>query len=289
MPLSIQIVIVLYNSERWIAPCLEAIAESAYDPAEVWVVDNASADRALEIVRRDYRWVKAMRSETNLGFSGANNLGAAQNSESDLIVLLNPDTEVDPQCLGHLVRAFEQNENLGVAGCKLWGPDRKTIQHVGGEIRPNGLSYHVGEGEIDRGQYTGLRPCAYVQGAAMAVRRELWEELGGFDTNFFPAYFEEADFCRRARKVGTEVAVVCEAAVVHHQDPQAQVQSWGFLELLFRGRARYLIKHYRARDWITAYLPSEIKWLLSRDSKRYRRIALRSLWEVWTGSHGAKR
>jgi GT2 family glycosyltransferase len=161
------------------------------------------------------------------------------------------------------------------------------IQHVGGELRANGLSYHLGEGEEDRGQYTGVREAAYVQGAAMAVRREVFERLGGFDENFFPAYYEEADFCLRVRRSGGRVGVVCEAAVAHHQDPVKQVHSERFLELYFRGRARFLIKNYRLRDWIFRYFPAEARWLASRDSKRYRRIALKSLWEVWRGESKA--
>src|SRR5437867_927232 len=84
----------------------------------------------------------------------------------------------------------------------------KTLPHVGGALRPNALSYHLGEGEEDLGQYRGLLPCDYVQGAALAIRRSLWDELSGFDEGFYPAYFEEADLCRRAKNAGWDVAVV---------------------------------------------------------------------------------
>jgi GT2 family glycosyltransferase len=145
------------------------------------------------------------------------------------------------------------------------------------------LPYHLGEGERDQGQYRGLIPCAYVQGAALAIRRSLWNEMGGLDESFFPAYFEEADLCRRVRDAGWKVATVCSARAVHHQDARAQVQSPAFLKMLFRGRARYLRKHYRVWDWITKFLPAEIQWLLSASSKGYRRLALRALWESFTG------
>ena len=137
------------------------------------------------------------------------------------------------------------------------------------------------EGEADEGQFAGLLPCTYVQGAAMAVRRTVWDALGGFDEGFNPAYFEDADLCARALKGGWDVATVCEASAIHYQDPARQILSRQFLNLLFRGRARYLIKHYRMGDWLLRYLPAELRWLASRHSKSYRRIALRTLWETW--------
>ncbi len=231
-----------------------------------------------------------MRSSWNRGFAGANNWAAEQEPaaagtlRSEFVFLLNPDTEIVSDCLERLRNAFDANPELGVAGCKLVDPETNVIQHVGGALRPNALSYHIGEGERDRGQYRGLLHCDYVQGAAMAVRRRVWEQLGGLDEAFYPAYFEEADFCRRAHEAGWEVATICDAVVAHHQEPERQVQSWEFLELLFRGRARYLIKHYGPADWLFKYLPAEVKWLASPASARYRRVALRTLWQTWTGT-----
>ncbi len=280
---SFQIIIVLYNSAKWIAPCLQAIQRSTYHNFKVCVVDNASTDDGADRVARDFPSVNLIRSPINRGFAGGNNFGVAQAPKIDLILLLNPDTEIGPRCLEELARAFDANPNLGVAGCKMFESDGATIQHVGGELKPNGLSYHVGHGEKDHGQYRGLRRSSYVQGAAMAVRREVWDKLNGLDERFNPAYYEESDFCLRARRAGWQVAVVCEAEMIHHQGGLSQEISPSFLQLYFRGRAKFLLKHYRPWDWITRYLPAEARWLLSKDSKGYRRVALRTLWEQMTG------
>jgi len=279
-----QIVIVLYNSAGSLSRALGSIARLAPPSVRTWVVDNASTDGGADRVARDYPWVRLLISHYNRGFAGGCNWAAAQEPGPPLILFLNPDAELTPGCLQRLAEAFERHSRLGVAGCKLLRPDGQSLQHVGGALRPNALPYHLGEGELDRGQYRGLRPSEYVQGAALAVRRSVFDALGGFDEGFYPAYFEEADLCFRARRAGWGVAVVCEAAVIHHQDPRRQVQDREFLKMLFRGRARYLIKHYRPRDWLLRYLPAEVRWLLSRRSKTYRRLALRSLWEVWTGT-----
>jgi GT2 family glycosyltransferase len=278
-----QIVIVLYDSADAVGLCLDSLRRLHYDEYRITVLDNASKDGGAMYVEQSYPWARVIRSDYNRGFAGGNNRAAEAWPQSDFLLLLNPDVEIDPDALIYLAAAFAREPRLGVAGFKLLAPDGRTIQHVGGTIDPNGLTHHIGEGEIDRGQYAGILPCPYVQGAAFAVRRKAWSELGGFDDGFFPAYFEEADFCTRARKAGWEVAVVAEAAAIHHQDPVRQVHDWRFLRMLFRGRARYLIKHYRPRDWIFQFWPAEIRWLLSRDSKRYRRIALQALWETAMG------
>lgn len=283
-PPSFRIVIVLYNHARWIGPCLEALRASDYPAFGATVLDNASADGGADLVERDHRWVRSIRSSFNRGFAGGNNEAVRRSPPADFILLLNPDTEIYPDCLSRLAEAFAANPKLGVAGCKMHEADRTTLQHLGGFLGPNGLPSHAGEGAKDDGRRRGLLPCDYVQGAAMAVRREVWEALGGLDEGFNPAYFEEADFCARARKAGWIVAVAGEAGLVHHQDPKSQVQSRTFLKLLFRGRARYLVKHYSPREWLLRYLPAEIRWLASAGSKGYRRIALAALWNAWTGT-----
>ncbi len=280
---SFQIAIVLYNSAEWIERCLDSIARCPYELKSVVVVDNQSKDNGAEIVQSRYSWVKLVRSGANLGFAGGNNLAVKNMEKGDFIFLVNPDVEIHSDCLERLAEAFAAHPKLGVAGCKILFPDGKTLQHVGGMLRKNALSYHIGDYETDRGQYRGLIPCDYAQGAAMAVRWDLWMTLGGLDEQFFPAYYEESDFCKRAKNAGWEIATVCEASVIHHQDPVAQVQSKNFLTMLFRGRARYLKKHYSPLDWLFRFLPSEIKWLMSKRSKGYRRIALKALWEIRMG------
>jgi len=280
---SFLIVIVLYNSADWIAKCLDAIRRVEFTNYEVMVVDNASADNGAEIVEKNYPWVQLVRSEINRGFAGGNNFGVAQAAKTDFVFLLNPDTEIDRDGLSFLAKAFQEHPKLGVAGCKMYESDGVTIQHVGGMIRANGLTYHLGNGEQERGQYQGLIPCDYAQGAGMAVRRRIWDEMGGFDESFNPAYFEEADLCVRAGKAGWEVATVCESKLIHHQDTAAQVRSRKFLELLFRGRAKFLFKHYSIWQWLTRYLPAELAWLMSGNSKGFRKIALSALWSVRRG------
>src|SRR5690606_16726582 len=113
------------------------------------------------------------------------------------VLLLNDDTEPHEGWLDALEQGFYHNPRLGIAGCQLLypGPEGR-IQHLGAVVHRNGLTDHVGWGEQARGDDEGpeLIEADYVTGAAMAVRREVIEEIGILDPGFWPIYFEEADF-----------------------------------------------------------------------------------------------
>jgi len=235
------------------------------DPAveEVIVVDNGSTDGLARHVRRAHRWVRLVRSSHNRGFAGGNNLGIVR-ARGDILVLLNDDTEPEEGWLEPLREAFYRNPRLGLAGCQLLypGPERR-IQHLGGVVHANGLTDHLGWGEHSGGEAQWpeyLRP-DYVTGAAMAVRREVFEEIGLLDPGFWPIYFEEVDFCARARQRGWECVTVTASRVVHHESQTTGRLSRGFLEKYHRNRIRYLMKNRRLIDWPRT-LRAEVRWLL---------------------------
>lgn len=235
------------------------------DPAvaEVIVVDNGSTDGLARHVRRSHRWVRLVRAGSNRGFAGGNNLGIVR-ARGDVLVLLNDDTEPEEGWLEPLGEAFYRNPRLGLAGCQLLypGPERR-IQHLGGVVHANGLTDHLGWGEDAEGEARWpeyLRP-DYVTGAAMAVRREVFEEVGLLDPGFWPIYFEEVDFCARARRRGWECVTVTASRVIHHESQTTGRLSRGFLEKYHRNRIRYLMKNRRLGDWPRT-LRAEVRWLL---------------------------
>lgn len=230
---------------------------------EVIVVDNGSSDGLGGHVRRAHPWVRLIRSRFNRGFAGGNNLGIVR-ARGDIVVLLNDDTEPEEGWLAPLAEAFYRNPRLGIAGCQLLypGPQRR-VQHLGGVIHANGLTDHLGWGEASPQEGAcpeHLRP-DYVTGAAMAVRREVFEEIGLLDPGFWPIYFEEVDFCTRARRRGWECLTVTASRVVHHESQTTGRLSRGFLEKYHRNRIRFLIKNRRLGEW-PATLRAEVRWLL---------------------------
>ena len=275
------VVIHLSDATRWIAPCLAAIQAQSLPPAKITVFDNGSTDDRPERVGRDFPQVRLIRNPDNLGFAGGNNRAIAHVRDAEFVMILSPEAIPALNCLERLGAAFNAQPDIGILGCKVLASDIDTIHHVGVALRGNGLPRHLGRGEIDSGQYYGLRDAPGVLGSALAVRTEVWCELGGFDERFFPAHYETIDFCLRARSAGWRVSVACDAAITYFGDPQVLDGDADYINAFFRSRARFLLKHYRKRDWLLRYLPDEIRWLCRNGSGNLRTTALRALWRAW--------
>ncbi|MCX7626388.1 MAG: glycosyltransferase, partial [Candidatus Sumerlaeaceae bacterium] len=207
--------------------------------------------------------------ERNLGCCGGNNVGW-RISSAQVVVFLNPDTEVTPSFLREILTPFVTMPDVGVVGCKIYYPGTRRLQHAGARVLPNGRTEHFGTGLEDQGQYDEPRDCDYVTGAAIAVRRSLLEALGGFDEDFFPAYFEEVDFCTRAHRLGWRVLYWPRAVLYHHESVSLGVESERFLRLYHRMRLLYCVKHLGVRQWLSGFAVEEFR-TLRRVSSLHRR------------------
>ncbi len=239
---------------------LNAMRKCTRFRGEVLVVDNGSSDGLSAFVRENYPEVKLVSSPKNLGFAGGNNLGIL-NSKGKILVLLNDDTEPREDWLHSIDQAFSADPKLGIAGCKLLYPDQKTIQHLGGTISRNGLTNHLDYGR-DESQQTVLQPLEvdYVTGAAFAFRRSLVRHVGLLDPRFWPIYFEETDFCVRARRKGWKIKVLPESVVIHHESQTTVRFSYRFMFMYHRNRMRFLLKNNFGLDLLRV-LREEARWL----------------------------
>jgi GT2 family glycosyltransferase len=255
----ITVVIPVWNGAEVLASCLDAIhVHSGECVPEVVCVDNCSRDRSVELIEGAYPWVRLMRQPVNLGFAGGVNAGieAAGGPEypsgRDLIVLLNQDCIVHPGWLDALCAAFDESPALGVAGCTILKADG-SIDHAGAEVRrPDAVGVHL----VSMGE--GMWKAAdYVTGAAMALRRSTWEAVGRFDEGFYPAYYEDADYCYRARWHGFQVGYVPGAQVTHLFSSQAwKRDALAHTINYHRARYRFVGKHFGA-DEIDALVAAE--------------------------------
>ncbi|HOE62546.1 MAG TPA: glycosyltransferase family 2 protein [Candidatus Sumerlaeota bacterium] len=277
---SVSIVILTWNSESFVDTCLESISWQTRGDYELVIVDNASRDKTLERVELSPfgRIVsKVIANKENIGCAGGNNVGWRAAS-GKIIIFLNPDTVVEPRWLEELAGALEHEPQAAVAGCKIFYPNTRTLQHAGGIIHPNGMTTHRGNGEEDRGQYDEICEMDYVTGAAIAVRRDFLESVGGFDEEYFPAYFEESDLCYRARKRGKKVLYVPKAALYHFESPGVVKFSPRFYELYYRMRMRFVLKNFSRWEILTKALPFELRWMLKEPQARgFRLMQLRAL------------
>ncbi|MDK2972361.1 MAG: hypothetical protein PWP23_2116 [Candidatus Sumerlaeota bacterium] len=258
--LRVSIVIVSLNGRDRLAMPLDALRLCSPAAEEIIVVDNGSADGTSAFVRENYPETILIRAPQNLGFAGGNNLGIL-NATGDIVILLNDDTEPEPDWLAPLHEAFDADPRLGIAGVRLLYPDRVTIQHLGGTIEPNGLTKHLDYGAALEAQNVH-EPLEtdYVTGAAFAIRSETIADIGLLDEGFWPIYFEEVDWCERARARRWRIRVIPASTVIHHESQTTVKMSPRFLTLYNRNRLRFLLKHRRGRALLRA-IRAEARWL----------------------------
>ncbi len=276
----VSIVILTWNSARFMDTCLESLSRQAYHPFEVIIVDNASTDGTLaRIEASPWRPVVAriITNPCNLGCAGGNNVGW-KSSNGRIVIFLNPDTVVTRNWLDEMVRGIEARPDAGVAGCKIYYPNSRVIQHAGGILHPNAMTDHIGNGLEDKGQFDEEREVDYVTGAAFAVRREVLDALQGLDEDYHPAYYEETDLCWRAREKGWKVIYLPGALLYHYESPGLVKFSPGFYATYYRMRVRFLIKNYGIKRLLKDYLPFELRWMLREPRARHMRLRQVRAW-----------
>jgi GT2 family glycosyltransferase/glycosyltransferase involved in cell wall biosynthesis len=200
--------------------CLQALARSADQASfEVIVVDDASPDDTARVLPTIAN-LHFLRLEPNQGFIAACNAGAAQ-ARGEFVVLLNNDTLPQPGWLDALLSTFEAHPDTGLAGSMLLYPDGR-LQEAGGIVHDDGGAGNYGRGEdADDPRFGFVREADYVSGAALALPRALWRELGGLDTHYAPAYYEDTDLAMRVRAAGRKVRYQPASRVVHLEGASA--------------------------------------------------------------------
>ncbi|WP_017972702.1 glycosyltransferase [Actinopolyspora halophila] len=212
----VSVVIPVHGKWNYTRRCLLSIAgHRACVPFEVIVVDDASPDDSAEHLAR-CPGVRLVRAERNLGFVGACNLGA-EHAGGRHLLFLNNDTEVTGSWLDELLDTLESDEGIGLVGAKLLYPDGR-LQECGSIVWSDGSGWNLGRlGDPAAAEHNVTRDVDYCSGAAILVRGGLFESLGGFDTRYCPAYYEDTDLAFAVREAGYRTLVQPRAEVVHHE------------------------------------------------------------------------
>jgi N-acetylglucosaminyl-diphospho-decaprenol L-rhamnosyltransferase len=226
----LSIVILSWNVADLLAGCLRSLPGAAgewWARCEVIVVDNASSDGSVEMVRRDFRGVKLVALPANLGFSRGNNLGIRE-ARGRYILLLNPDTTAHPGSIATLVEHMEAHPEVGIAGPRLLNPDgtlqpsrRRFPTPFTALFESTPLQRWFENSRLLRDFYMLDRPdgetqqVGWLSGAALMCRRETLDQIGAFDPGYF-MFSEEVDLCRRASDAGWSVAYVPQAEITHY-------------------------------------------------------------------------
>jgi hypothetical protein len=218
----VSVVVVHHRGVERLLNCLEALFKTDYDNLQVFLVDNGSEDNSVDFAEKIYGdQLKIIRSKTNLGFVGGNNLALKQ-IWGKFVVLLNDDTEVAPDWLSRLVGVADSDSSIGAVQPKLLSLTAPRYFEyngcAGGMMDAYGVPLCRGRVfdviEEDRGQYDSTSEIFWAGGAAILINREILDKTGLLDENFF-AHMEEIDLCWRIRLLGYRILSVPSSIVYH--------------------------------------------------------------------------
>jgi GT2 family glycosyltransferase len=210
---SVSVVMVLYGGWELALRAIEALEANTEPVYELVLVDNASPDDSLEQVERRVSGATIVRNERNLGFGGASNQGA-QLARGEFVCLLNSDALVQPGWLEPLLETLAE-PGAGAAVPMLLNEDG-SVQEAGSVIDSLGFAHTVGgNGAASDFRYRFRREVDFASAACMLLRRDLFQELGGFDEIYSPGYFEDVDLCFRLQERGLRTIYEPGARVVH--------------------------------------------------------------------------
>ena len=266
------VIIPCFGKPRLTLQCLKSIARfPPSEPFEVIVVDDASGDQGIEILKQ----IAGLRLEinsTNIGFLRSCNRAAAL-ARGEYLFFLNNDTLVRERWLEPLLAIFEQFPKAGLAGSKLLFADG-SLQEAGGIIWEDGSAWNYGRGDDpDKPEYNYVREADYISGCAILIPRALWGELGGFDESFAPAYCEDSDLAFRVRAAGKKV-YYCPFSTIVHLEGMSQGKDVGTgIKAYQVANTKKLYERWR-ETLLKENFPSGSEIVRARDRGRDRKIAL---------------
>jgi GT2 family glycosyltransferase len=255
--MKVVIIILFLNDYEVTRECLESLITLRYEDFEVISVNNGSADDSQARLEEEFPQVTFIDTGSNLGYSGGNNIGieVALRLGAGFIWVLNNDTIVDPDALGHLVDAASKHPEVGIFNpktCYYSHPDTLVF----GDYKWNkwkSIPKMIGDGERDRGQYDLPHELEAADGASLFIRSELIKEIGAFDEWFF-CYFEDADLSLRARRSGWKIILVPGARIWHRVSHTSVPGSPVTNYYATRNSMKCALKNY------PAYLPAVFIW-----------------------------
>ena len=254
--MSIAIVLVSYNTVdltiRALDCALEALAECDF-PVSITVVDNASRDDSVSRIRAEFPSVTVIESSTNLGFGSANNL-AVSRSNSEYVLLLNTDAYLQPASLQVLSNHLRLHPNVAVVGPKILNADGSVQTAAWNFPSPlQSLFEYSGIGNLfhrvpviggyRRWDHNKTQRVPWLIGACILIRRSVFLDMGGFDTNFF-MYAEETDLQKRIRNAGHDIHLCTETQVVHLGGGSGTLESESVRRYFYNSQDLYMRKHF---------------------------------------------
>ncbi len=258
MAVPISVIIVSWNVKDKLRLCLKSLLTE--EVKEIVVVDNNSADGSAEMVKHEFPQVTLLAQDKNLGFARGVNQGII-NTTQDIILLLNPDTQVKTGSLSLVIEFFRKHQQAGIVGGQLLNHDGSIQLSVRrwptffsqlavllklGYIFPSLLNNYL----VKDFNYYQAQIVGQVSGAYFFINRQLIKDIGVMDENFF-LWFEEVDYCKRVHEAGWQIWYVPQAVAQHISGASFKQLSHTRRQLLFgRSLSYFFHKHHSTTQWL---------------------------------------
>jgi GT2 family glycosyltransferase len=242
-PPHVGVVVLNWRRPREILTCLASVGAQDYPSFEIVVVDNGSANGSVSSIRRQCPAAWVIENGRNLGFAAGSNRGIdfLVRRGVDYVLLLNDDATCDKELLSRLIAHAEAEPDIGILGPTIFYADApgNVIWSAGGIVDRLGRSRHLRVGESVDGPAPPARDVDYVTGCAILIRRDVIEKVGMLDERFF-AYWEEVEWCARARAAGFRVVQLPDARVWHGMQQVERETSRVYQYLMTRNRLLFV-------------------------------------------------
>ncbi len=294
-----KVITVILNTNRRedTLACLASLTESTYENHQIIVLDNTSTDGSVEAIRRQFHDVQLIELAENKGYAGNNNVGveAALAQGADWVFVLNEDTILHPDCLDQMMKVAQSDARIGVLGPMVYHHNEpKVIQSAGGFINRYWEASHIGENEPDHKQFVNPHDVDWISGCAILVKREVIEQVGSLDERFF-YYWEETEWCLRARKKKWRIVQVPQARLWHKGVVRDYQPSPNVTYYATRNRLLTLKKHHAdpmvwARTWFQL-ARTYVSWTIKpkwRDKSLHRDALWQGISDFWAGRWGIR-
>lgn len=237
----VSVIILNYNGKDMLCSCIESVLCTDYPNFEIIIVDNNSTDGSVNAVKKRFNSNDKMRliiNERNLGYTGGNNVGI-KHARGEVLVFLNNDITVSRSWLREIVEALKSDLKIGAAQPKIMNFFSPTkVDNLGGSMGFYGFA---------KIQKTKMHEIFFAVGSALVVRKNVLEEVGPFDDDYF-MYNEDLDLSWRIRLAGYKVVLIPRAVVYHRISATVKCPDANLMWHLRKNRVTNLIKNYRSKN-----------------------------------------
>ena len=238
----VSIIILNYNSGNWLSDCIESILKTNYSNYEIIVVDNQSNDNSHKICKEKFNQITLIENTKNFGYCEGNNVGIKK-SHGDYLVILNPDTIVEPNWLEELFKAYSKYGDGLYQPKILATTDHNLLLSAGNIIQLFGFGFSRGKGEQDHHQYDKDQQISYASGTCIFTSTKIMSLLSGFDPFLF-AYHDDLDLCWRGMLLGINSYYVHSSIIYHPIEGYSFKWSPFKFYLMERNRMYCILTHY---------------------------------------------